>query len=217
MEKMPLPSKNIVSISQFVKLEEIDPVYFEKSYYLEPEDLGKRPFSLFMKSLEGKGMVAIGTVALRNRERLCVLRAMAGTLLLCTLFYPDEIRVNNEDVKVPPLKLSKEEMNMAGSLIDLMAAKFDPDKYQDQYRQAMQKVIDAKLDGIPLQEAPRRPTKGQVVDLMEALRNSVKNVKSGATTSKPKRSAAAVSARSKGAETAHSSKTTRKKPAKKRA
>jgi DNA end-binding protein Ku len=92
-EKLPLPNKNCIEITSFVNLAEIDPVYYEKSYYLEPEEAAKKPFTLFMKAMQEKGMTAIAKVAIRSKERLCSLRAVDGTLVLNTLFYPDEIRV----------------------------------------------------------------------------------------------------------------------------
>jgi DNA end-binding protein Ku len=184
LEELPLPSKNIIEISAFVKAEEIDPLYFNGSYYLEPEKLAQKPCSLFMHAMENKGMVAIGTLALRNKERLCSLRVLGGNLILEMLLYPDEIRVDM-DSKLPAAKLSKQELAMASSLIDIMAQKFKPEDYEDHYREALNSLIKSKVEGDEtIEQAPEaKPT--HVVDLMEALRASVENAKSGHKKSSP--------------------------------
>ncbi|HEY9679874.1 MAG TPA: Ku protein [Drouetiella sp.] len=177
LEELPLPSKNIINISAFVKAEEIDPLYFNGSYYLEPEKLAQKPCALFMHAMEEKGMVAIGTLALRNKERLCSLRVLGGNLMLENLLYPDEIRVDM-DTKLPATKLSKQEIAMASSLIDMMSTKFDPSEYEDHYREALEALIKSKVDGNETIEQPDEKEPTRVVDLMEALRASVENAKS---------------------------------------
>jgi DNA end-binding protein Ku len=176
-EQLPLPSKHTVEVSAFVEGEQIDPIYFEKSYYLEADEAATRPFVLFMRALTEMGMVAIATVTLRNKERLCALRAMGGTLILDTLLYPDEIRVA-ADEPLPNVKINDKEMQMATHLIELMKQDFDPEQYKDHYRQALKKVIEAKMEGKEIVYSEEAPTP-KVVDLMEALRASVENLKSG--------------------------------------
>lgn len=232
LEALPLPAKHNIEVSSFVKLEEIDPIYFEKSYYLEPDEAATRPFTLFMKAITEKGMIGIGTIAIRNKERLCALRAVEGTLVMETLLYPDEIRIDFEE-KLPKVDISKKELAMAESLIDLMASDFDPEEYKDHYRNALKKLIEAKLEGQEI-EVPAVPTStGKVVDLMEALRVSVENVKSKGRAAadqevevsavepaqkKPRRKTAARSTKSdKTASTARKKTTTRKTNRKKSA
>lgn len=176
-DQLPLPSKHTVEVSAFVKMEQIDPIYFEKSYYLEADEAATRPFVLFMRALTDMGMVAIATVTLRNKERLCALRALGGTLILDTLLYPDEIRVS-EDEPLPSVRINEKELQMAEHLIELMQTDFQPEQYKDHYRQALKKVIEAKLEGKEI-VYPEAPPKAKVVDLMEALRASVENLKSG--------------------------------------
>jgi DNA end-binding protein Ku len=176
-DQLPLASKHTVEVSAFVKMEQIDPIYFEKSYYMEADEAATRPFVLFMRALTDMEMVAIATVTLRNKERLCALRAMGGTLILDTLLYPDEIRVSADD-PLPSVKINEKELQMAEHLIELMQTDFDPDQYKDHYRQALKKVIDAKLEGKEI-VMPKESPKAKVVDLMEALRASVENLKSG--------------------------------------
>ena len=173
-EKLPLPSKQTVELSAFVKAEEIDPVYYEKSYYLEPDAKGIKPFALLMTALREKRLTGIAKIAVRNKEQLCALRPMDGTLILETLFYPDEIRV--EKTELPDVKISDKELEMAYTLIDLLSEEFEPEKYKDEYRDALMKLIEAKLEGEELPEvAASGPAK--VTDIMSALRASVEAAK----------------------------------------
>jgi DNA end-binding protein Ku len=192
LEKLPLPSKHVIEVKAFVQSAEIDPVYFDKSYYLEPDEAALRPFALFMKALNDRSVVGIGTIAIRSKERLCALRPLGGTLMLETLLYADEIRVS-ADNPLPDVKISSQEMKMALSLVDLMSDKFEPDAYKDHYRHALTKLLEAKLEGEEIVEAPTT-SKGKVVDLMEALRASLESAHGGKA--QPKRSAARA-ARSK--------------------
>jgi DNA end-binding protein Ku len=173
-EKLPLPSKQTVELSAFVKAEEIDPVHYEKSYYLEPDAKGLKPFALLMTALKEKNLTGIAKIAVRNKEQLCALRPMDGTLILETLYYPDEIRV--EKSELPDVKISDKELDMAYTLIELLTEEFEPEKYKDEYREALMKVIEAKLEGEELPEvAEARPEK--VTDIMSALRASVEAAK----------------------------------------
>jgi DNA end-binding protein Ku len=174
-DQLPLPSKHTIQLTAFVEAEEIDSVYYEKSYYLEPEETGVKPFALLMRALQDKGLTAIAKIAIRNKEQLCALRAMEGTLMLETLYYPDEIRVER-GIELPDVKVSDPELKMASALIDLLTVEFEPEQYQDTYREALMEVINAKLEDreVVESEAPE-PTK--VVDLMAALKASVEATK----------------------------------------
>ncbi len=141
-----------------------------------------------MKALEEKKLTAVAKVAIRNKEQLCALRPYNGRLMLETLFYPDEIRIQGE-VEQPDIKVTKKELQMATSLIDLMLDEFDPEKYKDEYRGALSQIIEAKLEGAEIAEAPA-PKKGKVVDLMSALKASVDAAKGKKESAKPKRAAA---------------------------
>ena len=185
--KLPLPSKHAIELAAFVQAEEIDPVYYEKSYYLEPEETGLKPFALLMRALKEKGLTAVAKIAIRNKERLCALRPMDGTLMLETLLYPDEIRVQR-GTEVPEVQVSDKELSMAFSLIDLMSGSFDPEQYHDEYRKALTEIIEAKLQGAEIVEAPAAP-RGKVVDLMAALKASVEAAKGRKDEITPKRAA----------------------------
>lgn len=169
-EKLPLPSKQTVELAAFVKAEDIDPIYYEKSYYLEPDEKGVKPFALLIKALKEKELTGIAKIAIRNKEQLCALRPMNGTLVMETLLYPDEIRAAPEEVG--DVEVSKKELDMAFTLIDLMTEEFDPEQYKDDYREALMKVIDDKLDGIET-EAVAVATPAKVTDIMSALKKSV--------------------------------------------
>jgi len=169
-EKLPLPSKHTIELAQFVKADEIDPVYYEKTYYLEADERAVKPYALLVKALREKGLVAIAKIAIRNKERLCALRPMDGTIVLETLYYPDEIRI--EKSEVPEVDVSERELQMAFTLIDMLQEPFDPEKYHDEYREALMKLIEAKLEGQELAEAPA-PVPAKVTDLMSALKASV--------------------------------------------
>jgi DNA end-binding protein Ku len=197
LENLPLPQKNTVQVNAFCNAEEIDPIYFEKTYYFEPEKSAKRPFALLLAALEQKGMVGLGSVALRTKERLCAIRPAGGGILLTTLLHPDEIRIDL-DARAPEVNIKKTELTMAEHLIDMLATKFDPQSYVDQYREALQKVIDAKLEGVPLEESEREPAaRGGVIDLMDALKASLNKAGAGAKARKGNVPSAAAKGKAK--------------------
>jgi DNA end-binding protein Ku len=171
-EKLPLPSKQTVELTAFVDAEQIDPIYYQKTYYLEPETKGVKPYALLMKALKEKGLTGIAKIAIRNKEQLCALRPMDGTLVIETLYYPDEIREAPSEIETDGVKVTAAEMKMAEALIDLLAADFKPEEYKDEYREALQQVIDAKLEGVEV-EVPEVARPAKVTDLMTALKASV--------------------------------------------
>jgi DNA end-binding protein Ku len=174
-EKLPLPSKHTVELSAFVRSEEIDPIYYEKSYYLEPKPEGTKAYALLIRVLEEKGLVGVAKIAIRNKEQLCALRPQDGTLILETLYYPDEIAVEKPS-GLKKVELSDREMQMAATLVDVLSDKFEPEKYHDGYRQALMELIEAKRKGQEIVTPPPAPA-GKVIDLMAALRESVEAAK----------------------------------------
>jgi DNA end-binding protein Ku len=177
---LPLPSTRVVDVLQFVPIDEIDPIYFAKSYYLEPEKSAVKPYVLLRDALEESGMAGLVKVAIRNREQLATLRVREGVIVMETMIWPDEVREPSfafldEDVDVRP-----QERQMAESLVASMAGDFEPEQYTDDYRTALQEVIDAKVEGREVVEADEaQPSSGTVVDLMSALRASVDAAKRG--------------------------------------
>ena len=176
LERLPLPSKHTIELSAFVKTDDIDPVYFEKSYFLEPEETGLKPYTLLMRVLQEKDVAGVAKIALRNKEHLCALRPLDGTLLLETLHYPDEIREHEQ--KLPKVVVSEREIDVAGSLVEALSEDFDPGKYHDDYREALLEVINSKAEGRQV-VSPEAPAPEQVTDLMSALRASVEAARKG--------------------------------------
>ncbi len=147
-----------------------------------PEELGKKPYHLLRKALEATGRVAIAKIALRDREHLCALHANSHGILMNTLNWPDEIR-STEGLKglEGDVKINPKELEMAKALIESLADSFDPSRYKDEYREAVMRVVQAKIDGEVI-EAPAVPQAAKVMDLMEALRQSVEQAKKGRRT-----------------------------------
>jgi DNA end-binding protein Ku len=171
-------SSTTIDIGDFVEATEIDPVYFEKSYFLEPTDVGAKPFSLLKRALEETGRVAIARVTIRTRERLATLRAYEDTLILETMFWPDEIRSTGA-LDLPEggeAKVRSKELEMARSLVESLADKFRPESYTDEYRTALEELIESKMRG-EQRAARRRKPEPKVIDLMDALRASVEQAK----------------------------------------
>jgi DNA end-binding protein Ku len=172
LEQLPVPSKHTIELTSFVKQAEIDPVYFERTYYLEPEQVGAKPYALLMRALRTKEVSAVAKVALRNKESLCVLRPSDhGVLMLETLYYPDEIRTQDLPTE-PDVLVSQPELAMALSLVEMLEEPFDPKKYHDEYRSALLDMIEAKRNGQEVVAPPEAPLP-QTVDLMAALKASL--------------------------------------------
>lgn len=177
-EELPLPSKHTIDITAFVQDAEIDPVYYERSYYLEPDERGEKPYALLLKALGEKGLVAVATITIRQKEQLCALRPRGGSVMLETLYYPDEVR-EERGVDIARTRVGERELDMAFTLIDLLRKPFDPEEYRDHYREALAKLIEAKLEGREVEKAP--PVKEtKVIDLADALRRSVEAARRGA-------------------------------------
>ncbi|GII85834.1 non-homologous end joining protein Ku [Sphaerisporangium siamense] len=171
--ELPLGTSRRIDVLQFTPAAQIDPILFNKSYYLEPENTGVKPYVLLRDALERTGQVAIVKIALRQRESLATLRIRDGVFVLETMLWPDEVRepgfeFQDEDVEVRP-----QELRMAESLIETMAGDFDPSEYRDEYREALQQVIEAKVAGKELVRPEAAEEAGPAVDLMAALRASV--------------------------------------------
>ena len=179
-EGLPVPSKHTVAITQFVEQSEIDPVFFEKPYYLDPDEAGMKPYTLLLRAMEEKGLIAIGKLALRQKEQLVAIRPQDGHLTVEMLLYPDEVRPY-EGTDVSDVAVSKEEMKMAFALIDMLHEPFDPSRYQDEYRDVLMNMITTKLEGGEVVTASEEAAPAQTVDLMAALRASIEATKSRKT------------------------------------
>jgi DNA end-binding protein Ku len=175
-EKIPLESVKAIEIIDFVDLSEIDPIYFVKSYYLAPTELGLKPYHLLFKAMQETGKIAIARVVLRSKETLACLRLYEKALLMETIYYPNEIR--SPEI-LPELhtevNVNKNELKVAKDLIMNLSTEFKPEKYTSNYREALMKFIEAKIAGEEI-TIPQQPENATVVDLMEALKASLAQV-----------------------------------------
>lgn len=187
LEKVPVSTTHTIEITDFVGLSEVDPQYYERSYYLEPEDVGKKPYALLLRTLQETQRVALAKVALRQKEQLCLLRPRDSVIVMQTMYYPDEIRDTTE-LSLPDdgADVADRELQMARSLVDMLTTNFDPTRYEDEYRKALLEVIEQKVSGAVIAKPP--PAPGKVVDLMAALRASIEEAKK----ERPGRAATAV-------------------------
>ncbi|MBB6344870.1 DNA end-binding protein Ku [Nonomuraea muscovyensis] len=177
-EDLPLTTSRRIDVLQFAPAEQIDPIYFAKSYYLEPDGQGAKPYVLLRNALESSGQVAVVKVALRQRESLATLRVRDGVFVLETMLWPDEIRTADFEFLEEDIEVRPQELKMAESLITTMEADFDPKQYHDAYREALQQVIEAKVAGKEVVAPPETEEEGgPAVDLMAALRASVEAAK----------------------------------------
>ena len=183
---LPVASTHTVDITRFVDLQAIDPMYFNRSYVLEPEAVGAKPFYLLRKALESTGRVALAKVSIRQKEHLCCLRPYDEAIVMATMYFPDEIRAF-EDLDLPEEDslVSEQELQMAVSLIDQLTGSFEPEEYHDEYRATLERAIEARLSSSePISAAPA-PTRGKVVDLMAALRDSIELAKADGKKKQP--------------------------------
>jgi DNA end-binding protein Ku len=176
-EKLPLPSRHTIDLTAFVKATEIDPVYYERSYFLAPEERAEKAYALLLQALDKKGLTALATITIRKKEQLCALRPRDGVVMLETLFYPDEVRLEH-GVDLDRTRVSERELEMAFTLIELLRKPFEPEEYHDHYREALAQLIDAKLQGREVVKSPAAQ-ETKVIDLADALRKSVEAARKG--------------------------------------
>jgi DNA end-binding protein Ku len=179
MAELPLPSTKNIEVVQFCPAEQLDPILFNRSYYLEPEAAGARAYSLLREALEQSGKIAIAQVALRQRESLSILRARDGVLVLETLLWPDEVRTPDFSFLGDNIEVRPQELRMASSLIESMTADFDPDEYHDSYREALTELVEAKVEGREVVEPTAPAREKEPSSLADALRASLAAAKGG--------------------------------------
>ena len=173
LDRLDVELTHSVDICDFVSLDEIDPIYFRQTYYLVPQEGGEKPYRLLVEALVQTGRVGIAKVVIRNKQHLACLRPYENVLLIETMYYADEVRRPEEVAgeAVTENGLRKAEVEMAKSLVENLSAGFDPGRYDDTYRSELLELIHSKAEGAPLPEP--REEEAQVVDLMQALRESV--------------------------------------------
>jgi DNA end-binding protein Ku len=175
LDRLDIELTHSIDICDFVDLDEIDPIYFRKAYYLLPQEGAEKLYRLLVRALEETNKVGIAKVVIRNKQHLAALRAHDGVLVLETMYYADEIR-QPESVDGKAGKLQQAEVEMAKSLVENLSANFKPDKYDDTYRKELLQLIRKKAKGQKLPE-PQEEEEGEVIDLMAALRDSVEQTK----------------------------------------
>ncbi len=171
LKKAEPKTARIMEILEFVKSAEIDPVYFDASYYVAPDEAGERPYALLFEALRRTGYAGVAKVAMHNREHIVVLRPGAHGILLHTMYYASEVR-KTEEFRTDTSPIKDKELELATTLIETLAAAFEPEKYRDSYREHVLTLIEAKRQGREILEAPAaQPAK--VIDILEALKQSL--------------------------------------------
>jgi len=168
-------STRTIDIEEFVDLVDIDPIYFEHSYYLVPDERAAKPYALLVEAMAGTGKVALGRFVLRTKQYLATLRAKDGVLVLSTMLYPDEV-VEAAELDVPSAEStrpSEKELTMARQLVESLSTQWDPSKWHDDYRERVLELIDRKAEGLEIAQVPEPAAAAPVVDLMAALEASL--------------------------------------------
>jgi len=196
LDKIEPPSAHVMEILEFVKLDEMDPLYFDASYYVSPEDAGVKAYQLLLKGMEETGYGAIAKLTMHQREHIVIIRPGAQGMTLHTMFYSNEIRAA-EAVPSDKIELKDQEKKLADQLIQSLAAPWQPEKYRDEYQENLKGMIQAKLKGQEVTEVAQ-PHMAPVIDLMEALKKSLAEKKAPPAaqeqTAKPAAATAAAAA-----------------------
>jgi DNA end-binding protein Ku len=167
-----------VEIIDFVKMEEIDPIYYDRSYYMSPGDNGAKAYSLLRKALVEAGKAGLARIIIRSKEQMAVIRVSENILVMETIHYPDEVRSAKDVPNVPEEnKITKKELDTAILLIDQLTTEFEPEKYTDEYRSALMELIESKRNGQEVITAAQKEIKSNVTDLMAALQASIDQTK----------------------------------------
>jgi DNA end-binding protein Ku len=172
LKKIEPKSAKSMEIVQFVKAEEVDPIYFESSYYVAAEDAGKRPYALLARAMREKGYMAMAQLTMHKREYTVFLRPYKDGLALHTMYYADEVR-SMESFGGESVEVKEAELKVAHQLIEALADRFEPQRFHDTYEENLRKLIDARLEGKDVSAVERPGKAAPVVDLMEALRQSL--------------------------------------------
>lgn len=172
IKKIEPKTAKTMEILEFVKAADVDPVYFESSYFMMPEEAGRRPYALLTKALEESDYVAIAKLTMHNREYTVFLRPHEGGMMLHTMYYAEEVR-QVEGFGAPDVELKDSEVKIAHQLIEALSAEWDPEKYHDTFQENVKKLIETKLEGGKIAEVEKPKKLAPVVDLMAALKQSL--------------------------------------------
>jgi DNA end-binding protein Ku len=183
IKKIEPKTAKTMEILEFVKASEVDPVYFESSYYMVPEEAGRRPYALLTKALEESEFVAIAKLTMHNREYTVFLRPHKGGMMLHTMYYAEEVK-EVESFGAPDVEIKDAEIKIAHQLIEALAGEWDPEKYHDTFQENLKKLIETKLEGGEVQAVEQPKKLAPVVDLMAALKESLAQTKKPAGSEK---------------------------------
>ena len=223
MKGLPSRSSKEISIEKFVPSEQIDPLLFDRSYYLEPDKTGLKPYVLLRDALEKADRMALVTVSIRTRMTLAVLRVREGVIVLQTLLWADEVRAPEFESLSEDTHATQKELAMAASLVDSLSGDYEPDEFEDDYSEAVETLVASKIEGGEMREAPEREAEEtEVVDLLAALQRSVDRAKAarggaseeGAASEKASETASAASGGGAARTAAKTAKKTAAKPSK---
>ncbi len=176
LERFAARQEKTIRILQFVDLDEVDPVYFERAYWLDPQERAERPYLLLTRAMEASGRAAVGRFVLSTKEHLVLLRATDGMLALQTLYYPEDVRARDKKEILERLQgvdVSKDELAMAEQLVAGLAKPFDPEAYPNETRRALVEFLEAKAAGQEVEPTEEAPAPAPVIDLMAALKASL--------------------------------------------
>jgi DNA end-binding protein Ku len=186
VKKIQPKTAKAMEILEFVKADEVDPIYFESSYYLTPEEPGRRPYALLVRALKDSGYFAVAKLTMHNREYTALLRPYKGGLMLHTMYYQNEIRklehFGQQDVEIRP-----GELKIAEQLVQALAAEWEPQKYHDAFKENLKGLIRAHLEGKKVTEVEQPSLPPPAPDLMDALKKSLEQMKSGPPKKPPQR------------------------------
>jgi DNA end-binding protein Ku len=172
IKKVAPKTAKTMEVLEFVKTSEVDPVFYDASYYLAPDEAGEKPYALLFEALRQTGCVGVAKIAMHNREHIVILRPGARGILLHTMYYVDEIR-QVEEFRTDTSKVQEKELGLAKMLIESLMAPFEPEKYKDDYRENLMAMIKARVEGKEVVEAVAPAYKAPVVDILEALKMSL--------------------------------------------
>lgn len=172
IKKVAPPSTDTMEINEFVKLGEVDPIYYDMSYYVVPEEPGRRAYQLLLETMQQSGYAAVAKIGMHQREYIAVIRPRDKGLALHTMFYPNEVRAVPEWEHIKESTVRPQEVDLAKRLVESLAAPFDPEKYHDEYRQRLLELVERKREGAEVKETPHRRV-APVIDLMAALQQSL--------------------------------------------
>ena len=190
------PSTETMDILEFVKIQEVDPIYFDASYYVVPEEPGRRAYSLLLETMKSTGYAAMAKVAMHQREYVVVIRPREQGLTLHTIFYPNEVRAVPEYSRIENVELRPQEIQLAEQLVKSLAGPFQPERYEDEYQKKLLELVEAKAEGRAMHAAPHKKM-APVIDLMQALQKSLSQAEKTAQPAKGVERKPAAKAKSK--------------------